>query len=204
MCYNFFIGFQITLEKIHHALSKKPNNTWHFSARHFKKPKHQSDGMCQRPWKKPNIEKKTPKTKAKQFFWRQVSLKKAKFVKFGVKKTIWQPCDSTGIENFSNSSFMSGRKLDAGYGFCPSKRKTGYGCWDTTPEIRDEHRSGLVRTGSGLDPLLARSGLDRTAIFFQLADQDWIGLRKLCCFNGIILTKLKILVAIRFYRFVKW
>jgi len=36
---------------------------------------------------------------------------------------------------------------------------------------RDEH-------GSGLKPILAGSGLDRTASFFQLADQDWIGVRK--------------------------
>jgi len=41
---------------------------------------------------------------------------------------------------------------------------------------RDEHGSGLDWTGSGLKPILARSGLDRTAIFFNLADQDWIGL----------------------------
>jgi len=43
---------------------------------------------------------------------------------------------------------------------------------------RDEHGSGLDRTGSGLKPILAGSELDRTAIFFsKLADQDWIGLR---------------------------
>jgi len=46
------------------------------------------------------------------------------------------------------------------------------------PRDRDEHGSGLDRTGSGLKPILAGSGLDRTAIFFYLADQDWIGLRK--------------------------
>jgi len=31
---------------------------------------------------------------------------------------------------------------------------------------RDEHGSGLDRTGSGLKPIFADSGLDRTAIFF--------------------------------------
>jgi len=37
-------------------------------------------------------------------------------------------------EIFSNSSFISGRKLDAGYGtFCPSQQKTEIaGWWDTT------------------------------------------------------------------------
>jgi len=34
------------------------------------------------------------------------------------------------------------------------------------------------QSGSGLTPISAGSGLDRTAIFWKLADQDWIGLRK--------------------------
>jgi len=33
---------------------------------------------------------------------------------------------------------------------------------------RDEHGSGLDRNGSGLKPILAGSGLDRTAIFFKV------------------------------------
>jgi len=33
---------------------------------------------------------------------------------------------------------------------------------------RDEHGSGLDPTGSGLKPILAGSGLDRTAIFFKI------------------------------------
>ena len=41
---------------------------------------------------------------------------------------------------------------------------------------RDEHGLGLDRTGSGLKPILAVSGLDRTAIFFTIGgsglDQD--------------------------------
>jgi len=32
---------------------------------------------------------------------------------------------------------------------------------------RDEHGPGLDRTGSGLKPILAGSGRDRTAIFFK-------------------------------------
>jgi len=32
----------------------------------------------------------------------------------------------------------------------------------------DEHGSGLDRIGSGLKPILAVSGLDRTAIFFKI------------------------------------
>ena len=31
--------------------------------------------------------------------------------------------------------------------------------------VRDEHGSGLDRTGSGLKPILTASGLERTAIF---------------------------------------
>jgi len=36
------------------------------------------------------------------------------------------------------------------------------------PSARDEHGSGLDRTGSGLKPILAGSGLDRTAIFLKI------------------------------------
>jgi len=43
------------------------------------------------------------------------------------------------------------------------------------PPRRDEH-------GSGLKAILAGSGLDRTAIFSKLVDQDWIGLRKFLLF----------------------
>ena len=32
---------------------------------------------------------------------------------------------------------------------------------------RDEHGPGLDRTGSGLKPILAGAGVDRTAIFFK-------------------------------------
>jgi len=39
-----------------------------------------------------------------------------------------------------------------------------------------------IRAGSGLKPILAGSRLDRTAIFWKLADQDWIGLRKFLLF----------------------
>ena len=63
-------------------------------------------------------------------------------------------------------------------------------CWilpDSSPEIRilytrDEHGLGLDRTGSGLKPILATSGLDRTAFLWKLANQDWIGLRKFLMF----------------------
>jgi len=40
----------------------------------------------------------------------------------------------------------------------PEKALLGLSCGD-------EHGSGLDRTGSGLKPILAGSGLDRTAIF---------------------------------------
>jgi len=43
---------------------------------------------------------------------------------------------------------------------------------------RDEHGSGLDRTGSGLKPILVGPGLDRTAIFLKIGGQDWIGLTK--------------------------
>jgi len=35
-------------------------------------------------------------------------------------------------------------------------------------QTRDEHGSGLDRTGSGLKPILAESGLSRTAIVFKI------------------------------------
>jgi len=35
-------------------------------------------------------------------------------------------------------------------------------------DTKDEHGSGLDRTGSGLRPILAGSGLDWTAIFFKI------------------------------------
>jgi len=63
---------------------------------------------------------------------------------------------------------------------------------------RDEHGSGMDRTGSGLKPIFAGQdwiGLDQDwsqflpdrtgsdCIFFsKLADQDWIGLRKFLLF----------------------
>ena len=50
------------------------------------------------------------------------------------------------------------------------------------PHTRDDHGSGLDWTGSGLKPILAGSGLDRTAFFFKLGVQDWIGLRKFLLF----------------------
>jgi len=45
--------------------------------------------------------------------------------------------------------------------------------------FRDEHGSGLDRTGSGLKPILAGSGLQ---FFSKVADQDWIGLGKFFLF----------------------
>jgi len=39
---------------------------------------------------------------------------------------------------------------------------------ECSQECRDEHGSGLDRAGSGLKPILARSGLDRTAIIFTI------------------------------------
>ena len=65
-------------------------------------------------------------------------------------------------------------------------------------------RTGLDRTGSGLEPILAGSGLDRTATLWKLADRtgsDWENFR---CFNVNILKISQILVVIRFHRFVKW
>jgi len=59
------------------------------------------------------------------------------------------------------------------------------GLWKYSVRVqscRDEHGSGLDRTGSGLKTILAGSGLDRTANFWKLANQDWIGLRKFLLF----------------------
>jgi len=72
-------------------------------------------------------------------------------------------------------------------------------CSSLFPAREYENESGLDRTGSGLKTILAGSGLDRTAIFFKNGGQDWIGLRKFCCFYVIILKISKILVVIRFH-----
>ena len=74
----------------------------------------------------------------------------------------------------------------------------------TIPWTRDEHGSGLDQTGSGPKPILAGSGLGRTAIFLKI---DWSGLdrtEKICCFDVIILTTSSMLVVMWFYRLVKW
>jgi len=44
---------------------------------------------------------------------------------------------------------------------------------------RDEHGSGLDRIGSGLKPILAGSGLDRTAIFFKIGGSGLDGTEKI-------------------------
>jgi len=44
---------------------------------------------------------------------------------------------------------------------------TAFSCYEMVPN-RNEHGSGLDRTGSGLRVILVRSGQDRTAIFFKI------------------------------------
>jgi len=63
--------------------------------------------------------------------------------------------------------------------------------------IRDVH-------GSGLKPILAGSGLDRTTILLKIGGQDWIGLRKFLLVKLIIPKISKILVVVRFHKFAKW
>jgi len=70
---------------------------------------------------------------------------------------------------------------------------------------RDEHGTGLDRTESGLKPILAGSGLDRTAIFLKIGGSGLDRIeKKIFFFNMLILNVSKILVVIRFYRFAKW
>jgi len=54
---------------------------------------------------------------------------------------------------------------------------------------RDEHGSGLDRTGSGLKPILAGSGLDRTAIFLKIGGSGLDRTEKFFCFNVICLSE---------------
>jgi len=87
---------------------------------------------------------------------------------------------------------------------------------ESTPTLRllytrDEHGSGLDRTGSGLKPILAGSGLDRTAICLKIGGSGLDRIEKMYFFariapemNVIILNVSKILVVIRYYRFAKW
>ena len=81
--------------------------------------------------------------------------------------------------------------------------------WNLRIRLQFSLRQGWARTvlhgtGSGLKPIFAGSGLDRTVSFWNLADQDSIALRKFCCCNVVILNISKISVVIRFYRFAKW
>ena len=69
-----------------------PWDGWFHSHFLLKKTRHQSDSsLCAKlPATKPNVMFQKKSHKAKQFFRRQRPLKKAKIVKFGIKK--WQPC----------------------------------------------------------------------------------------------------------------
>jgi len=77
------------------------------------------------------------------------------------------------MKAFRISGSVSGFRLKAVFGY-PYSVANSLSC-------RDEHRSGLDRTGSGLKPIFGGSGLDRTAIL-KLVDQDWMGLRKFLLF----------------------
>jgi len=55
----------------------------------FKKPKHQSDGMCQLPRKKPKL--KRISKKAKQIFDAKRLYKKSNLLNLASKTPIWQP-----------------------------------------------------------------------------------------------------------------
>ena len=85
ICDNFILLWvaRSRLRKYTKHCLKNSNNT---VGKIFKKRRHQSDSMCELPPKKVKYWEKN-----KQFFWRQLSLKKVKFVKFGVKKQIWKP-----------------------------------------------------------------------------------------------------------------
>jgi len=56
-------------------------------------------------------------------------------------------------------------------------KKSGNPGSDGATEGKDEHGSALDRSGSGLKPILAGSGLDRTAFFFKIggSGQDRTG-----------------------------
>jgi len=59
---------------------------------------------------------------------------------------------------------------------CRSRLRIRYHFWFTeVMVIRDEHGSGLDRTQSGLKPIFAGSGLDRTTIIFKIGGSglDW-------------------------------
>ena len=51
---------------------------------------------------------------------------------------------------------------------------------------------------------MAGTGLDQTAFFWTMADQDLIGLTKFLLYNVIIVSMSQILVVIRLYRFDKF
>jgi len=86
-----------------------------------------------------------------------------------------------------------------------SKVLTHYNCcWGPLWTEGVYQRWARIRTGSGLKPILAGSGMDRTAFFFNWRiriGSDW---EHFCCFNVTILKISKIIVMIRFHRLAKW
>jgi len=58
-------------------------------------------------------------------------------------------------------------------------------CTGRLTVFRDEHGSGLDRTGSGLKPILGGSGLDRTAIFLKIGGPGLDRTEKIFCFDVI-------------------
>jgi len=65
-------------------------------------------------------------------------------------------------------------------------------------------RWARIRTGSGLKPILAGSGLVRTAIFLKIGGSGLDRTEKIFFVNVIILNVSIILVVIRFYKFANW
>ena len=59
-------------------------------------------------------------------------------------------------------------------------------------------REGMDRTGSGLKPILAGSGLHRTAIFLKIGGWGLDRTENICCFDEIILTTSNMLVRVYF------
>jgi len=96
--------------------------------------------------------------------------------------TNFENWSGAGVDFFFKSEYIQlkqewnqGQKIQTPYTSGAAHQPAEDSCfeletWPSSPPSRDEHGSGLDRTGSGLTPILAGSGLDRTAILLKIGE----------------------------------
>ena len=96
--------------------------------------------------------------------------------------------------NFLGSGLDSDWKTSqSAHLWCTAEQRWAFGLQSS----RDEHRSGLDRNVSGLKPIFARSGLNRTAIGLGIGGSGLGRTEKIYCIDVIILTTSKMIVVLR-------